>query len=204
MKVVAVTQRVDFVSGRDERRDALDQRLTRWLSAASLVPVPVPNRLYVATPNEEVQFERLEGWVSSIRPEGIVFSGGNDIGSCMERDLTESWLLDFAKNSRVPVLGICRGMQMLTHWAGGKLRTVEGHVGTRHRLVGRITSEVNSYHNFALADCPNEFDVLASCEDGEIEAIAHNSLPWEGWMWHPEREETFSEHDLKRINSLFR
>ena len=40
-------------------------------------------------------------------------------------------------------------------------------------------------------------------EDGFIEAIAHRYLPWEGWMWHPERETPFLEQDTRRIKALF-
>ena len=47
--------------------------------------------------------------------------------------------------------------------------------------------------------CPNDYHVLARSEDGEIEAIHHDKYPWEGWMWHPEREENFDERDLKKL-----
>ena len=43
MKIVAVSQRVDVYPDRNERRDALDQRLITFLSVAGFVPVPVPN-----------------------------------------------------------------------------------------------------------------------------------------------------------------
>jgi putative glutamine amidotransferase len=62
---------------------------------------------------------------------------------------------------------------------------------------------VNSYHGFSLATGPLDFEVLARSEDGEIEAIRHKSLPWEGWMWHPEREENFAARDVQRIKALF-
>ena len=43
-----------------------------------------------------------------------------------------------------------------------------------------------------------------SCSgDGEIEAIRHLSLPWEGWMWHPERERVYSQDDVSRFLKLF-
>jgi putative glutamine amidotransferase len=94
-------------------------------------------------------------------------------------------------------------MQMMAHWAGVDLCSVQGHVKTRHRLTGEIAGKVNSYHHLALTTCPLEFDVLARSEDGEIEAIRHQSLPWEGWMWHPEREENFAIRDVQRIKALF-
>lgn len=202
MKVVAVTQRVDQFSDRNETRDALDQRLINFVQDAGFIPLPVPNGLYKALP-EGNDHTGLKQWVANVNPEAFVLSGGNDIGKCIERDLTESWLLDYASLQQLPVLGICRGMQMLAHWAGGGLHPVHGHVKSRHRISGKINAEVNSYHGFSLTTCPSEFEVLAYSDDKEIEAIRHQSLPWEGWMWHPEREEIFCLRDLQRIKALF-
>ncbi|MBA4741019.1 MAG: gamma-glutamyl-gamma-aminobutyrate hydrolase family protein, partial [Burkholderiales bacterium] len=75
-------------------------------------------------------------------------------------------------------------------------------VRTRHQLQGQISAEVNSYHDYSLAACPKSFEVLARSQDGEIEAIRHLSLPWEGWMWHPEREVTFASRDIDRFKGL--
>ena len=63
-------------------------------------------------------------------------------------------------------------MQMMAHWAGTSLNHVDGHVQTRHKLTGQI-AEVNSFHDFSIANCPDNFKVLANSEDGEIEAISH-------------------------------
>jgi N5-(cytidine 5'-diphosphoramidyl)-L-glutamine hydrolase len=201
VKVVAISQRVDVIAERDENRDALDQRLIDFLLVAGYLPVPVPNTLCQQAPGRA--HDRLPEWLDTLSPQAIVLSGGNDIGQCPARDTTEGRLLDHARTCRLPVLGLCRGMQMIAHWAGGRLKPVEGHVRTRHRLSGQIVAEVNSYHRFALATCPEAFEVLARSEDGEIEAIRHLSLPWEGWMWHPERESVFAAHDVVRLRTLF-
>ena len=203
MKIVAVSQRVDHLPDRNEARDALDQRLITFLLVAGFIPVPVPNGLYRALPDGRSGPEALDAWLAAVKPQAFVLSGGNDIGQCSERDLTEEWLLDHASQHQMPLLGICRGLQMMAHWAGIGLKTVEGHVRTRHCLSGDLTGEANSYHGFSLTACPDGFEVLAKSEDGEIEAIRHLSLPWEGWMWHPEREIQFMSRDIKRVKALF-
>lgn len=194
MKVVAISQRVDVFPERGESRDALDQRLVAFLLAAGCLPVPVPNGLCPRA---------LEDWLGAVSPRAIVLSGGNDIGQCENRDLTEGRLLDHARSANLPLLGICRGMQMIAHWSGAELKPVTGHVRARHLLSGQIDVQVNSYHRLTLASCPDGFEVLARSEDGEIEAIRHASLSWEGWMWHPEREDVFASHDVQRLKSLF-
>jgi len=203
VKIVAVSQRVDHYPDRSETRDALDQRLIAFLLAAGFIPVPVPNGLHKFLPGGRSNSEALAAWLAAVKPQAFVLSGGNDVGQCRERDLTESALLDHASQHQIPLLGICRGMQMMAHWSGTDLHPVHGHVRTRHCLAGEIAGEVNSYHGFSLATCPAGFEVLARSDDGEIEAIRHQSLPWEGWMWHPEREENFAARDVQRIKALF-
>lgn len=201
---IAVSQRVDVWADRGERRDALDQRLCRWAMAAGCMPMPVPNAL---AGNRNEEGAELQSWLLAVKPDAVLLSGGNDIGEVPERDNTERILLDYARDRVLPALGVCRGMQMMAVWAGGNLVPVTGHVRTRHRLQtgagsGKWPDEVNSFHGFALAGCPRGFAVAARAEDGVIEAIRHEALPWEGWMWHPEREPQFRSTDVMRFRAL--
>ncbi len=203
MKVIAVSQRVDFVADRNERRDAIDQRLTRWLTGCGYACVPVPNDLAgLIVDSEQGAGNGLQEWLYTVRPRAIVLSGGNDVGACSERDLTESRLLDWAKQNAVPALGICRGMHMMAVWAGAALKKVDGHVRTRHQLQGNILGEANSFHGYSIASCPDGFEITSRAEDGEIESIRNLSLGWEAWMWHPEREPRVDPRDTDRLKVL--
>lgn len=206
--IVGITQRVDKVENRSEIRDALDQRLVQWVNLAGFQPVPVPNVMSSGiSTGQQTEQPLLEEWLLAIHPGALLLSGGNDIGEYSRRDATERYLLSWAAGRRIPVLGICRGMQMMAVWAGTELVKVEGHVKARHCLAVPKQGEgwpgnVNSYHNWGLASCPAGFEVAARAENGGIEAIRHLELPWEGWMWHPEREPEFSTLDLKRFKAL--
>jgi len=198
---VVVSMRVDVIESYGETRDALDENLYRWLTKAGCLPVPVPNTL--------IEDNTLETWFKKINPEAIVLSGGNNIGDFKNRDETERFLLEKAKVLHIPVLGICRGMQMMAVWAGEELQPVKGHVRTRHKLTEVIDrfsmpETVNSYHDFGMMTVPAQFAVIACNEDGVIEAMRHQTLPMEGWMWHPEREKEFSEEDFANFQRLIK
>lgn len=214
MKRVVVSMRIDEYPDREERRDAVDQDLIRFIFNAGFFPVLVPNSMvevsvegWAESPYMKVfdlgAVRNLERFIREVDPVGVVLSGGNDIGSCEDRDITEQVLLRYALKHQLPALGLCRGMQMMGVFSGVELTGVSGHVRTRHQLVGEIKRDVNSYHNLGLSGCPDGFRVLATAEDGGIEAIRSGTLNWEGWMWHPERENPFNVADIKQFQKLF-
>lgn len=206
--IVAITQRIDTIDARNELRDALDQRMVQWLSHIGVLSVPVPNALVNVKNSSRVSEQSaLQSWLEIVQPNALVLSGGNDVGEYLQRDITEKYLLAWAQTKKIPVLGICRGMQMIAVWAGVKLNKIEAHAGVRHKLKTVTKSDewpthVNSFHNWGLESCPQGFNVMAQGEDGSIEAICHQTLPWEGWMWHPEREAPFNQIDEMRLRRL--
>lgn len=163
-------------------------------------PIPIPNCL---DPEKS-----LIQWLNNISPDAIVLSGGNDIGQFPNRDNTEFQIIRHAEKKSLPVLAICRGMQFLANYFDVGLINIENHVATRHRLVinkhnyGSEDGSVNSYHNLSIEKCPQGFEVTATSEDGNIEAMVNSNRNWEGWMWHPERELNFSKTDLLRARKL--
>jgi len=207
--LIGITQRIDKVDAYDEWRDSVDQRLVEWVIDAGFIPVPIPNNLVNASSKSGGQ-PLLEQWLNLLNINALLLSGGNDIGTAAQRDVTEIFLLKWEVKHNKPVLGICRGMQMMGLHVGGRLIKVSGHVNTRHKLqfdkVSKMMTveSVNSYHNYALESCPNVFSLLAKSEDGNIEAIRHRELPWEAWMWHPEREGRFATSHLERFKRLIK
>lgn len=193
LKIALVSCRVDAVPERQETRDALDQALARWLAELGYQALLLPNVLDSYT---------LPSLITQLKPALIVLSGGNDLGQYPARDQTESALVDIARKLQLPLLAICRGMQLLAQTEGVALKTVSGHVARRHMLSGFWQGDVNSYHQFALSELPAHYDLLAQSPDGCIEAMRHQSLPWLALMWHPEREQPFCPLDLSRVQAV--
>ena len=176
---IGVTMRLTTAAGYDEIRDSLACDWPVFLEAA------MPEASWLFLPNL------------------VILSGGEDPGVHQHRDETEMSLLDWAEEHGRPVLGICRGMQLMALRSASTLVPVSGHVAARHVLNGEIAREVNSFHTMGLTACPKGFRTLAKARDGSIEAIGHRCLPWEGWMWHPEREALADTHDVERTRKVF-
>ncbi len=197
MKAVAVTQRVTIVPAYGERRDSLDQAWTRFLAACGLLPVLLPNVTEVAL----AMCERAG-------IGGLLLTGGNDLavlgGDAPERDAVESALLDLAEQRRLPVLGVCRGMQVIQQRFAVQLRRIEGHVAQRQVIrVDGDSREVNSYHCFGAVDSKPPLNVWAVADDGVVKAIRHSTRPVTGIMWHPERVVPFAPADVQLVRQVF-
>lgn len=191
---IGLTQRVEVLADRGERRDCLDQAWFDLLFALDWLPVPLPNRPALAL--------RM---VEELGLDGLIFTGGNDLAqlpgatNCApERDATERALLELARTRSLPLLGVCRGLQLLVDAFGGRLTRVDGHVRHDHAIVrvaaGFALPErrvVNSFHGWGVRaeDLGPGLRALALADDGTIEAlhVVDAAAPIVGWMWHPER-----------------
>jgi putative glutamine amidotransferase len=198
MKTVAITQRVHVVPEHGERRDCLDQAWPRFLSACGLLTLPLPNVAEVAL-----------SLFAAADIAGLVLSGGNDLaalgGDAPERDGTENALLDAAEMRGLPVLGVCRGMQVIQHRCAIPLRRVEGHAARQHAISADGSArQVNSYHRYAAVGSQAPLEAWAVADDGVVEAVRHPTLPISAIMWHPERNAPFAAADVELFRRVFK
>ncbi len=190
MKIVAVTQRVDSVEKYREKRDALDQRWCHLLTKCDLIPLVIPNRIEV-----------VQSLLEKIPLDGIVLTGGNDTP---ERKCVENILLDKAISDRLPLLGVCHGMQSIQRYFNIILEPVKNHVCDKQEIVINGKSDtVNSYHELGTNYTASPLKVWARAADGIIKAVQHEQLPITGIMWHPERIVPYAERDINLIKNIF-
>ncbi|MEV5081140.1 gamma-glutamyl-gamma-aminobutyrate hydrolase family protein [Streptomyces sp. NPDC093064] len=154
------------------------------------------------------------------RLDGLVVAGGPDVEPerygaereprtgppSRERDTWELALIRAALDSSTPLLGICRGMQLLNVALGGTLvQHIDGHTedvgvfgshpvtpvaGTRYAAVVPEETYVPTYHHQAVARLGEGLRTSAHATDGTVEAV---ELPGDrfvlGVQWHPEMGE---------------
>ncbi|EGU33641.1 peptidase C26 [Vibrio sp. N418] len=207
MKRVGLTQRVDIIAEYGERRDAVDQHWYSLLLSMEMLPILLPN----------LQPDNAAKMIESLRLDGIVFTGGNSlchldgdaVDRAPERDLFELFLIDYAVKNELPIFGVCRGMQIINYYFGGKLHPVEGHVAIQHPILPvediiELPKIVNSFHSWAISqdELGRELQPIATDIEGNIEAYWHPNKKVAGIMWHPERVIGFDPLDLNLMKKI--
>ncbi len=198
MKTIAVTQRVDSAQHYTESRDGLDQRWWPFFEAANLCPLILPNQINLA--------QKL---IEKMAPEGILLTGGNSHESCQgtapERDQVDSWLIAWSKKQKVPLLGVCRGMQSIQIEMGQTLEPVKDQIQQKQALlINGSWQSVNSYHQWGTYQSHHLLEVWARDAQGMIKAIRHQEAPIWGIMWHPERIAPYRAADIKFFKQVFK
>ncbi|MFD8302473.1 gamma-glutamyl-gamma-aminobutyrate hydrolase family protein [Streptomyces sp. NPDC059690] len=165
------------------------------------------------------------------RLDGLVIAGGPDVepvryGAAPDprtgpparaRDAWELALIEAALSARVPLLGVCRGMQLLNVALGGTLtQHIDGHAevagvfgrhtvkpvpGTRYAEIAPEETAVPTYHHQALDRLGSGLMPSAYAADGTVEAVEVPTADrWVlGVQWHPEMGE-----DLRVMQALVR
>lgn len=171
--------------------------------------------------------------------QGLILSGGHDVdphnyGEEPEQKLGNIWperdkfdmlLLKLAEKKHIPVLGICRGAQIINVAHGGTLyqdlsyrpeKTLKHSQGQTPTLVTHTVKttpdskiaelletdslQTNSFHHQLLKDIAPDFKVSARCVDGVVEGIENKDASVIGVQWHPEML-----HRVSKVqNNLFK
>jgi len=188
--------------------DSLENAYVECFSALGFTVFPIPTTI-----------PHPDRFVSALDPVAIVLSGGGDVAPdlyggqavagqslSVDRDRLEFQLLDFAVRERVPVLGICRGMQMINVYYGGSLDSTKLSAAhnaedllSPHQIMFEDSTllenfpegcQVNSYHCQSVPlNLLGQGLACFACH-GNLplaEGIRHQKLPIAGIQWHPER-----------------
>ncbi len=156
---------------------------------------------------------------SLLECDGLLMPGGVDIEPArygqetdekcgkidLARDAAEWWMLEAFLPTGKPLLGICRGIQMLNVFQGGTLHQhIDGHSDFKSRSTGchkvNVTAGspldkildtpqffVNSLHHQVVDTLGKDLEICALSEDGYVEAVVHTAHPFcLGVQWHPE------------------
>ena len=163
--------------------------------------------------------------------DGLLMSGGGDINPLFLheeplpglqdvdtwRDQSELLLLRLAANRQLPIMGICRGHQLVNIAFGGSLyqdiysqceqkllkhsqKMPREEVSHSVTLEDGNTVYVNSFHHQAVKDIAPDFVEMAIAPDGINEGIRHQEKPVFSVQWHPE---AFNPNEDEMTYSLF-
>jgi N5-(cytidine 5'-diphosphoramidyl)-L-glutamine hydrolase len=189
---IGLTMRVVDAVGYSEPRDALAQDWSTFMALA------LPEVNWLPIPNIGAA---VASYLSAWEIDGILLTGGEDIGKIPLRDETEAAAIDYALGRDFPVFGVCRGLQMIQTYFGGPLAQAERemHVATRHAVrfissgpdpieTGTVRT-VNSFHGqaVAIANLATPLRPFAVSDDDLAEGIFHPELSVTAVQWHPER-----------------
>lgn len=161
--------------------------------------------------------------------DGLLLPGGGDIspvfyhrrnrGStniCISEDIVQLLMFHRFMEQKKPILGICKGMQIINVALGGTLiqalPTASSHAwhnGDRFHPTTITTGSLLSFlygtcmitgsaHHQAVCTLGNGLKAVQHAHDGVIEAIEHESLPILGVQWHPERLCNLDSNDIYR------
>ncbi|WP_340153095.1 gamma-glutamyl-gamma-aminobutyrate hydrolase family protein [uncultured Marivirga sp.] len=198
--VIGISMRMTNAAGYDELRDTIACDWGLYLQNN------FPEAKWLYLPNLE---KDIIPYMQKWRVNRIILTGGDDYGVFSKRDETEYNVFQYARQNKLPVLGICRGMQLVNKWLGGEISQLsksesKEHVATSHKVIFRDHEKmVNSYHNNVIykPDLAKALNILCEAPNGQgIEGVTGDNIL--GLMWHPERNLTAPDWETKLISNF--
>ena len=200
---IGISLRVVESPSYNEKRDALSQDWSVFFEKLGINPLLIPNTM-----------ENVLSFLEDMQVQGLILSGGDNIGDSQDRDKTEQKIINYSFEKKIPLIGICRGMQVINTFFGGTIEGLENskHVGDPHlvslnkNFASFLHTEklhVNSFHNNVIKqkNLGKNLEPFATANDNTIEGFYHTELPIIGVMWHPER--TPNEENVEIIRKIF-
>jgi len=147
--------------------------------------------------------------IAAIQPKGIILSGGPASVVDKKVPIPDKNIFQL----KIPILGICYGMQVITEMLGGKVKHtkdrefgktevfVDDNQDLFNHLPGNLTCW--SSHGDLVSKLPSGFKILAHSMNTEIDAIAHTQKKIYGVQFHPEVSHT-DKGNLILNNFLFK
>ena len=159
-------------------------------------------------------------FLDSFNCSGVILGPGEDTKFNLKkkkgtkRDLIEYQIFRYALKNNIPLLGICRGMQILNLFYGGKINIVRNHVTRSHKISivdNKFRSKYlkkniykNSYHDYGICDYNLSKHLTPwAYVDDVVEGFYDKKKKVYAIGWHPERYKIFKEDDLKFIKHIF-
>lgn len=144
--------------------------------------------------------------------DGILLPGGDKVGKW------DYFLIEYALNNNLKLLGICQGMQSMALYGSdeklveignldhkkeeGYVHSVELSFGKLRNIYGKDKILVNSHHIQTVTNS-HKFLIVGKSVDGLIEALeSDNSIFQIGVQWHPERMIDYDEDSFKLLKAF--
>ena len=198
MKKIIVSQSLVYDRKTKVYKDQLDNKVVNYLYKLNFISITISNGL-----KNPIDF------LKKFKISGIIITGGSDIGTYPKRDKLETKLIHYSIKKKIPLLGVCRGMQLINHYFRGKLDKINNHVRTLHYVKPEDSKKkylVNSYHNYCINEKRMDKHLrplYRHTKDSTIEAFVHSKYKLLGIMWHPERQKKIKNFDKKIIQNFF-
>ena len=181
---IGITQRLILNENYPEEREclALDWgKLFNQDLLKGFIPLPL---------SYEIEFSRYKHLLKA-----VILSGGNDLSLynlntlSKKRDAYEKQIITICLKEKIPLLGICRGAQIIAHYFNSNISPCKNHVNIQHEVFYFKEKFIsNSFHNFAIKELGEDLVGLCFAKDNSIEAFKHKNENIFGIMWHIERE----------------